>query len=221
MDIDATDTSTTKPLADDIDTTDTTDTSTSASSISAPDDFDLDAINEAVAESEKTTPPIQNSFDVDDISLDNTPTSDAELEKQVADNPSVSLANGTPLKTADSDVPAEPKHDDDSGAAFVDGDIIDETSSSDEPKEPNPYENIGKDPLAEDTTPAPAAAAPAAEEPAAEKPAEASAPLEPVSLENAITTGPIKGGNKKVIIGVVCGVVLVGIIVALILVLKN
>lgn len=216
MDIDATDTSTVKPTTDSVDAPSNIEPTTS---ISAPADFDMGAINEAVAESEKTAPVIQNSFDVNDISLDNTPTSDAELEKQVSDNPNVSLANGAPL-TPSAEPAADPEPKASTEAAFVDGDIIDESASSeDEPKEPNPYENIGKDPLAEDATGTPVAAAAG---PTPEKPAEEpSAPLEPVSLDNAITTGPIPKDHKKLIIGIVCGVVLVGIIVALVLVLKK
>ena len=64
--------------------------------------LDMDAINAAVAATENEGNKIQNTFDVNDISLDNTPTSDAELEKQMADNPDMNLAGGA------SDEPAEP-----------------------------------------------------------------------------------------------------------------
>lgn len=109
--------------------------------------LDMDAINEAVAATANDGNNIQNTFDVNDISLDNTPTSDAELKQQMADNPDMSLAGGASAdaaapagavdftNTADpidspaaapaaADKPAET-------AGFVDGDISNESDSGD------------------------------------------------------------------------------------------
>ncbi len=123
--------------------------------------LDMDAINEAVAATANDGNNIQNTFDVNDISLDNTPTSDAELKQQMADNPDMNLAGGAtnsgaasgatsgpvdftntndpidnPAKTnvsADADKkPAET-------AGFVDGDIsndVDPATGETKPEEP-------------------------------------------------------------------------------------
>jgi len=56
--------------------------------------FDMTAINEAVAAGGEAD-NIQNTFDVNSIDLTNTPTSDADLQRQLADNPNMSLANSS------------------------------------------------------------------------------------------------------------------------------
>lgn len=61
-------------------------------------ELDMDAINAAVNASAGNDPNLQNSFDVNDISLDNTPTSAAELQQQMEKNPEMSLA-GTEINT--------------------------------------------------------------------------------------------------------------------------
>ena len=115
--------------------------------------LDMDAINAAVAATENEGNKIQNTFDVNDISLDNTPTSDAELEKQMADNPDMNLAGGAsdePAEPAEPAAPADytnnsdpidspaatgPKPAEDKKpaetAGFVDGDIANESDSAD------------------------------------------------------------------------------------------
>lgn len=119
--------------------------------VDAPDApvLDMDAINAAVAATENDGNKIQNTFDVNDITLDNTPTSDAELKQQMADNPDMNLAGGAV------DVPAEPAAPVDLSSAsdplstpaanpkpenqkpaetagFVDGDISNEADSGDD-----------------------------------------------------------------------------------------
>ncbi len=54
--------------------------------------LDMDAINAAVNASAGNDPNLQNTFDVNDISLDDTPTTAAELEQQMKKNPEMSLA---------------------------------------------------------------------------------------------------------------------------------
>ena len=119
--------------------------------VDAPDApvLDMDAINAAGAATENDGNKIQNTFDVNDITLDNTPTSDAELKQQMADNPDMNLAGGA------ADVPVEPAAPVDLSSAsdplstpaanskpedrkpaetagFVDGDISNEADSGDD-----------------------------------------------------------------------------------------
>lgn len=55
--------------------------------------IDMDAINAAV-EASVGQPVAETSFDVDKISLDNTPTTNDELQQQLRENPGMSLAGG-------------------------------------------------------------------------------------------------------------------------------
>lgn len=119
--------------------------------VDAPDApvLDMDAINAAVAATENDGNKIQNTFDVNDITLDNTPTSDAELKQQMADNPDMNLAGGAvdapvepaapvdlssasdPLSTpATNPKPENQKPAETAG--FVDGDISNEADSGDD-----------------------------------------------------------------------------------------
>jgi hypothetical protein len=66
-------------------------------------DFDMSAVNEAVAAGGEAE-TIQNTFNAADIDLSNTPTSDADLQQQLNDNPGMSLANSG----ATVDAPADP-----------------------------------------------------------------------------------------------------------------
>lgn len=70
-------------------------------------DIDMSAINAALV-AHSNTPNIQNSFDVNDISLDNTPTSDADLERQLNDNPNMNLANSADSAPAANSIPSTP-----------------------------------------------------------------------------------------------------------------
>ena len=88
-------------------------------------DFDMSAINEAIAVGGDETVNIQNSFDVNDIELDNTPTSDADLQKQLSADPNMSLANSNnPIDIKDIAAAKDPT--DVPEATFVSGDVIDE-----------------------------------------------------------------------------------------------
>ena len=55
-------------------------------------ELDMDAINAAVNASAGNDPNLQGTFDVNDISLEDTPTTAAELEQQMKKNPEMSLA---------------------------------------------------------------------------------------------------------------------------------
>ena len=140
-----------------------------STSVKAPEGMDLSAINEAIAASaDEAAKAPQQTFDVNDISLDNTPTTDAALEQQQAKDPNMNLANSgaapsataapaaatatEPAASTDSaDKPAAPT------ASFVDGDIVDETPTEEagaEPAapapaaEPNYDDALNADPLA-------------------------------------------------------------------------
>ena len=131
--------------------------------VKAPEGMDLSAINEAIAASaDEASKAPQQTFDVNDISLDNTPTTDAGLEQQQAKDPNMSLANsGAAPSAAAAPAPAtaEPAAPADSAekpaapaAAFVDGDIVDEAPAEAEAEsapapEPN-YDALNADPLA-------------------------------------------------------------------------
>ena len=54
----------------------------------------MDVINQAVMAA-GDTPKIQNTFDVNDISLDDVPTSQHELDQRMADDPNLNLAGGS------------------------------------------------------------------------------------------------------------------------------
>lgn len=99
--------------------------------VTAPSDMDLKAINQAIAESANEAVQEQNSFDVKDISLDNTPTSDAELKAQMDKDPNMSLAgaNSKPA-AAPTAIPSEKPSE---TAGFVDGDLEDEPSEKTKP----------------------------------------------------------------------------------------
>ena len=110
--------------------------------------LDVDAINFAVAYTENTsgTPVVQNTFDVNDIDLTNTPTTGAQLEGQLSENPNMNLANTamtvdgtnydpqvtnqvtTPTPSSASQPEAEPKSPE--TAAFIEGDIVDKADNN-------------------------------------------------------------------------------------------
>ena len=62
-------------------------------------ELDMDAINAAVNATAGNDPNLQGTFDVNDISLDDTPTTAAELEQQMQKNPEMSLAGTVIDKT--------------------------------------------------------------------------------------------------------------------------
>ena len=158
-------------------------------------DFDMSAINEAVAAGGEAN-QIQNSFDVNDIDLDNTPTSDAQLQSQLNENPNMSLAGGADLAA---DPTEKPKV---SEATFVDGDLSDEASA---PVETPAEEPVVEEPI--DTTPnfnvnnfdsANINATPVEDDEPEEAPAEPETPAEPeepatiADLANAATSDPVE-----------------------------
>lgn len=132
--------------------------STAAEAVAAEPVLDMDAINEAVAATANEGNNIQNTFDVNDISLDNVPTSDAELQKQMADNPNMSLANGGDATTDASSGPVDftnttdpinnaatsdggaPKSEE--AAGFVDGDLTNEAPSAESSEPPAVAANV-------------------------------------------------------------------------------
>ena len=106
----------------------------------APNGLDMDAINAAVAASAGQGTPVETSYDVNNISLDNTPTTNAALEQQMQENPGMSLAGGPSVSTQD---PAAPTA------------AVDYTAQAQAPANP-------ADPMAAPVNPtAPAAPAPA------------------------------------------------------------
>ena len=62
-------------------------------------ELDMDAINAAVSATAGVDASVQGAFDVNDISLDDTPTTSAELERQMKQNPEMSLAGTVIDKT--------------------------------------------------------------------------------------------------------------------------
>lgn len=120
--------------------------------ITAPEGIDLDAINEAIAESEKA-PNQQNSFDVNDISLENTPTTDAELQSQLSQDPNMSLAGGSSEGGAATEAPLSApevvKQQEPAApvAGFVDGDLMDD------PEAPAPAPEAAPDYAAREVDP--------------------------------------------------------------------
>ena len=156
-------------------------------------DFDMSAINEAVAaggEADK----IQNSFNVDDISLDNTPTTDAELQSQLKADPNMNLSGAPAESESAPETPKAPE------ASFIDGDLANEAPAANPFAEPTPEEP--EEPV--DTTPnfnvnnfdsANIDATPVEEDPEPEAPAEPTPeePEEPATiadLANAATSEP-------------------------------
>lgn len=162
--------------------------------VTAPEGIDLDAINEAIAESEKA-PAQQNSFDVNDINLENTPTTDAELQEQLNQDPNMSLAGGssdggaatgTPLSAPEVAAQHEPVAP---VAGFVDGDLMDDPDAPAPEPEPTPdYAAREADPVESFDENAPVA-------PAAEGDASASAATTPEGGE--APAADAKKGDKK------------------------
>ena len=78
-----------------MDPTKLTTTDNDAAAAAPADDapvLDMSAIDFAVAATEGQGNNIQQTFDVDSISLDNTPTSDADLQRQLSQDPEMSLS---------------------------------------------------------------------------------------------------------------------------------
>ncbi len=204
--------------------------------------LDMDAINEAIAAEGGKDPNLQNTFDVGDISLDDVPQSQDELDKRMKEDPEMSLAGGS----SDTDAPttavdltsqnnsaADPlaagaeKEESAPAASFVDGDIIDETAETSAPETSTPsYDNINTDPLTNFETgaadsevaqslgdPAEPATANADADAAADTPAPAG---EPAHIADTITM-PAQKSKKPIVIGVCAALLIVVIVVLMIL----
>ena len=204
-----------------------------APKVSVPEGMDLEAINEAIVESanEAAKDP-QNTFDVEDISLDNTPTTDAELEAQKAKDPSMSLAgtpatNETPIdlsESATTPAPTAPVEKPAETAGFVDGDLMDDPEAPVTPEAKPDYDAIKADPVEsfdENAAPAPVEAPeekPADTVPATdakdEKPKTVKAPKKSIDF-NAILH------NNVAVAGIVAGGIVLVIIIILIITLAS
>ncbi len=128
--------------------------------------LDMDAINAAVTATDGGNPNMQTPFDVNEISLDNVPQSQEELNNRLRANPEMNLAGGSnitdttnPVAAANlaqstvgdnlpmSETPTEEKKPT-PAATFVDGDIVDDITSSPASAETAPsYNDINSDPL--------------------------------------------------------------------------
>lgn len=204
--------------------------------ITAPEGIDLGAINEAIAESEKA-PNQQNSFDVNDISLENTPTTDAELQSQLSQDPNMSLAGGsseggaateTPLsapEVAKQQEPAAPV------AGFVDGDLMDDPEAPAPAPEATPdYAAREADPVEsfDENAPVPASApAEDASAPAATTPEGGDAPATDAKKDAKKPKAPKKNidfdailHNNVAIAGIVAGGIVLVLVIILIVALN-
>ena len=108
--------------------------------------IDADAINEAVMATGGDDPNLQNTFDVNDISLNDVPTSQQELDDRMREDPNMSLAGSTDASAGSGDAstggqmgavdmgvsPEEvaAKAEEVPAASFVDGDIVDAADNS-------------------------------------------------------------------------------------------
>ena len=127
--------------------------------------LDMDAINAAVTATDGGNPNMQTPFDVNEISLDDVPQSQEELNDRLRANPEMNLAGGSNIAdttnpaAADlaqntvgdnlpmSETPTEEKKPT-PAATFVDGDIVDDITSSPVSTETAPsYNDINSDPL--------------------------------------------------------------------------
>ena len=218
----------------------------STAGVKAPEGMDLTAINEAIAASaEEAAKTEQQTFDVNDISLDNTPTTDAALEQQKASDPNMSLANSgaatsataAPAAPAEPATPAAPAAATEEkpaapAAAFVDGDIVDE-SPKEEAAAPAPepnYDALNADPLASFDESSAATATPA------EAPAEGASAAGEAKKEDDKKDEKDKKAKKDIkinidfnailhsniaIIGIVVGVIIITVVAILIFTLNG
>jgi|GEM_PF-3472204 len=204
--------------------------------------LDMDAINEAIAATGGKDPNLQTSFDVNDISLDDVPQSQDELDRRLKEDPEMSLAGGVGAADAgptaaidltqnissdDPLMPSAPVEEKTAPvAAFVDGDIIDEVEEPAKTEATPSYDNINKDPLSNiETGAADSNIAKSLGEPAepvsasvdAGTPADTPAPAgEPTHIANTITV-PGQKSKLPLIIGIAGGVLAIVIIALIIL----
>ncbi len=199
---------------------------TDTPAVSASNDMDLSAINAAITESANAAAQdLQNTFDVENISLDNTPTTDAELAAQQAADPNLSLA-GTPAATsAPAPAPADPAATPASAApaqqaaetaGFVDGDLMDDPAAAAAPAPATApdYEAIKADPVESFDESAPASADPAA---AAAAP-ETNKLKQPIKIPKTNLDFNSVLHNNVAIIGIVVGAILI-LVLALVIII--
>ena len=120
-------------------------------------ELDMDAINAAVNATAGVDASVQGTFDVNDISLDNTPTTAAELEQQMKQNPEMSLAGTVVDKTVSTEDAVK------APTVKLSADVATTT-----PQDPSIIADSAEATPAEATTEAPAEAAPSAPEIAAQ-----------------------------------------------------
>ncbi|MBR6168598.1 hypothetical protein IKQ74_01485 [Candidatus Saccharibacteria bacterium] len=223
-----------------------TNTDSAASDFGAPVSFadqsaDMNAINEAIAATNDGGASSASAFDINDISLDDVPSSQDELDRRLEQNPGMNLAGGPAADSAAAanPMPGTPAAADAAtmnndpaaekpaapSASFVSGDIVDETEASDsQPAEVHrEYDNINTDPLANFETAPVSQAAPQVgptnpsaaptEAPAAAAPA-AEQPAPAPAAADAIT---VPGRKSKTPIIIAAGLVVVAIIVGVVI----
>lgn len=225
-------------------TTANTNTDSAASDFGAPVSFtdetaDMSAINEAIATTSDAGTSPQAAFDINDISLDDVPSSQDELNRRLEQDPGMNLAGGPVADPATDPVAAvnptlsalsanaatmgnEPAAEKPAApsASFVSGDIVDdaETPETQTTEAPRQYDNINSDPLANFETAPISQAVPQADPagpsatPAA--PAPAAEQPAPAPAADAITAAP--GRKSKTPIIIVAGLVVVAIIVGVV-----
>lgn len=212
--------------------TTTTNADSAANDFGAPVSFDnstidMGAINEAVAAADDSGSNMHNTFDVGDISLNDVPSSQDELDRRIKENPDLNLAGGpvdpaaaSAMGAAEAPKAAAPS------ASFVSGDIVDATDEPSPAEEVHKqYDNINADPLANfEAAPAqsaaeaqqgPSAAAPTSEQPAPAAPTEQSTPA-----ANAVSA-PARKSKTPLIIGICIAIVAIVVGAVIFLVVKK
>lgn len=202
--------------------------STDIPAVTAPEDMDLSAINAAIAESANAAAQdLQNTFDVENISLDNTPTTDAELAAQQAADPNLSLAGApaaepaansaaTPVATPTvTPAPATSAQQAPETAGFVDGDLMDDPAAPATAAAPD-YEAIKADPV--DSFDESATAANSAADSAEAATPEASKLKQPIKMPKTNLDFNSVLHNNVAIIGIVVGAILI-LVLALVIII--
>lgn len=199
--------------------------STDIPAVTAPEDMDLSAINAAIAESANAAAQdLQNTFDVENISLDNTPTTDAELAAQQAADPNLSLAGApaaepvansaaTPTATP---APATPVQQAPEAAGFIDGDLMDDPAAPAAVAAAPDYEAIKADPV--DSFDESATAANSAADSAEAATPEASKLKQPIKMPKTNLDFNSVLHNNVAIIGIVVGAILI-LVLALVIII--
>lgn len=203
--------------------------STDIPAVTAPEDMDLSAINAAIAESANAAAQdLQNTFDVENISLDNTPTTDAELAAQQAADPNLSLAGApaaepaansaaTPVATPTATpAPAAPAQQAPETAGFVDGDLMDDPAAPTTAAAAPDYEAIKADPV--DSFDESATAANSATDPAEAAAPEAGKLKQPIKMPKTNLDFNSVLHNNVAIIGIVVGAILI-LVLALVVII--